>query len=221
MIMQGQVGGVPLNSATDGKEYNLLLGKQTELLVSELHGKWTTQNWRGLISTVALSTATALVAPATNATPNFCLWNPAGNTTAIELIAMQFGYVSGTPAAAAIGYSYVPMAGATYGGTSAISAFTGLTIRSSIVGKAYSGNILGGSAATCTGTAPAAGTLLRWSGLSNGAIASASVAAGMVMTELFDGTIIIPPNTLFYPVTSAASVATYMISAVFAEIAWP
>jgi hypothetical protein len=219
--MTGQVGTPPINSATDGAEYKILLGKQTELLVSELHGKYATQNWRGNVSTAALSSASALVAPATNATPNFCIWNPAGNTTAVELISMQYGYVSGTPAAAAFGYSYVPMAGATYGGTSAISAFTALTVRSAIVGKAYAGNIMAGSAATCTGTAPAAGTLLRWSGLSNGALPSASVAAGVTLVEYFDGSIIIPPNTLFYPVTSAASVSTYMISAVFAEIPWP
>lgn len=220
-VIQG-ICRAPSNvSGTDGNSYDLMIGKVGALMVAEMHGKYMFQNYRGNVASASLSSASAMVAPATNATPNFAIWNPAGNNTAAALIKVNYGYVSGTPAAATIGYSYVPYAGATIGGTSAISAFTALTVKSGIVGKTYAGNILAGSAATVTGTGISAGALLRYSGISTGAIPSASVAEGMNMVDEFDGNMIVPPGVMWYPVTSAASVATYLISAVWEEIPWP
>lgn len=220
-VIQG-ICRAPSNvSGTDGNQYDLMVGKLGALMVAEMHGKYMYQNYRGNVASASLSSASAMVAPATNATPNFAIWNPAGNNAAVSLIKVNFGYVSGTPAAATIGYAYVPYAGATTGGTSAISAFTTLTVKTGIVGKSYGGNVLAGSAATVTGTGISPGTLLRYSALSTGAIPSASVAEGMNMVDDIDGGMIIPPGVMWYPVTSAASVATYMISAIWEEIPWP
>lgn len=214
--------GPPSNvNGTDGQPYDLLGGKSAEAIVAELHGKYFTQNYRGNLFSASLSSASALVAPATNATPNFVLWNPAGNNVALAVARFSYGYVSGTPAAGTIGYSFLPYAGSNIGGTAAISAFTTLTIRSCTVGKSYTGNALAGSAATITGVAPSAAALLRYGGLSQGIIAAASVAAGMNMNEDFDGTLIVPPGFALYPVCSAASSATYMVSALWEEIPWP
>ncbi len=208
-------------SGSDGQAYDLLGGKSGEAIVAQLHGRFYTQNYRGNLFYASLSSASALVAPATNATPNFALWNPAGNNVALSLVKAYYGYVSGTPAAGVIGYSYVPNAGSTTGGTSAISAFTTLTVRPCVIGRSYAGSVLAGSAATVTGTGIAPGTLARYSGISQGAIASASVAAGMNTVDEFDGTMIVPPGNLWYPVCSAASVATFMIAAVWEEVPWP
>jgi hypothetical protein len=221
MLIQGQVLAPPTTSATDGNQYTLMMGKQFDLMVSELHGKYFTQNQRGNLFTAALTAASALPAPATNATPNFILWNPAGNTKAISLVSFQLGYVAGTPAAGAIGYSYIPLAGSAMATAAPISALTALTVRSSVVGQAYAGAVLAGSAATVTGTGTSIGTVLRWSGISQGVLASASVPPGMLMREDFDGTMIIPPGNAWYPICSAASVATYMVSAVWEEVPYP
>src|SRR5438876_6636782 len=138
MIIQGQVQAPPSTSATDGNQYTPLLGKTLELIASELHGKYFTQNFRGNLFQAALTTATALPAPATNATPNFFVWNPLGNNKAVSLVKVTFGYTSGTPAAHAIGYSYVPNVGAQIGTASPVSAYTTLTVRPCLLGGSYS-----------------------------------------------------------------------------------
>lgn len=214
--------GAPSNvNGTDNQLYDLLGGKSSEAIVAELHGKYFTQNYRGNLFYASLTSASALVAPATNATPNFALWNPAGNNVAVSLVRASYGYVSGTPAAGVIGYQYVPYAGSTIGGTSAVSAFTTVTVRSCIVGKGYAGNVLAGSAATVTGVGIAAEVTARYTGLSQGILAAASVPPGLNMNDEFDGTMIVPPGFLWFPITSAASSATYMISAIWEEVPWP
>lgn len=217
----GQVGAPSNVSATDGNGYPVLQGKFQELIVSELNGKYYTWNYRGRVWAASLTSATAMVAPATNATPNFAIWNPAGNNTAVVPIAFYFGYVSGTPAAATIGYSYIPNAGTGLGTAAPISAITALTPVMCNGFASYNGNVKAASALTVTGAAPSAAAVFRWSGISQGVLASASVPPGMTMIDVFDGNTIIPPNTAIYPVTSAASVATYMISAVCLEVPWP
>lgn len=214
--------GAPSNvSYSDNQVYDALGGKQGDAIVSELHGKYFTQNYRGNLFYASLTSASALVAPATNATPNFALWNPSGNNVAVSLVKAYFGYVSGTPAAGVIGYQYVPYAGATIGGTSAVSAFTTVTVRPCVIGKGYVGQVLAGSAATITGVGIAAEVTARYTGISQGILASASIPPGMTMVDEFDGTMIVPPGNLWFPICSAASVATYMISAVWEEVPWP
>jgi hypothetical protein len=219
--IQVRVNPLPNTNLPDSTAVDMLGGKSGEGIVAELHGKYFTQNYRGNLFYASLTSATALVAPATNATPNFALWNPAGNNTALSLVRASYGYVSGTPAAGVIGYQYVPYAGSTIGGTSAVSAFTALTVRSCIVGKGYAGNVLAGTAATITGAGIAAEVTARYTGISQGVLGSASIPPGLVMNDEFDGTMIVPPGYLWFPVCSAASVATYMISAIWEEIPWP
>jgi hypothetical protein len=221
MILQGQVVPLPNTNLPDGSNQNLLQGKAGEGIFAELHGKYLTQAYRGKLWNASLTTASAIPAAATNATPNFIVWNPAGNTTAVVLARLNVGFVAGTGIAGQIGYTYVPNAGTSIATGAAFSAFTaGPAIRSSIAGAAYTGNILFGTAATATGTAPYVPVRWRWSSLSQGAPIT-STAAAYTLFEDFDGSLILPPNVAWYPDATVAIAETMMISLVAYEIPWP
>jgi hypothetical protein len=201
----------------DGASQDLLGGKAGEALVADYHSRWYTRNYRQRLFQASLTAASAFVAPATNATPNFILWNPVNSGVNLSIERFLFGYVSGTPAAGVIGYSYIPNAGASLGTAAPISALTAITIQGCTAGMAYNGKTLAGSAATVTGSAPSAAAFLRWSGISQGILASASIAPGLWMVDECEGNILVPPGTAIYPVCSAASVALYMVSAIWEE----
>lgn len=205
-------------SGTDGSDYPLLGGKMGEGIVAELHGKYYTQTYRQKLWCASLTSASAIPLAATNATPNFIIWNPAGNQTNVVLVRLNVGFSAGTGVAGTIGYSYIPLAGAGVAGTSAISAFTaGPALQSGVIGQKYGGNVLFGSAATVTGTAPNIPVRWRWSNLSQGA-ALTSTAAMYSLYEDFDGNGILPPNTALYLDASVAIAETVMISLIAYEM---
>lgn len=220
MLMQGQVQAPPGTSATDGNTYTFLQGKTLELMVSELHGKYATQTMRGNVAYFALTTATAIPIAATNATPNFFIWNPLGNNRAVSLIRLNAGFSAGTGVAGAIGYSYVPNSGGTVAGSAPVSAATPGTVRSRVLGAAYAGQVIAGTAATVTGTGIGVPVRAGWSNFSQGAPLT-STAAMYSLYEDFDGTMVIPPGVLWYPDASTAVAETVMLSAVWEEIPWP
>lgn len=221
MLLQGQVGAPPVSSLSDGNQYNLLQGKSQELIVSELHGKYASQNWRGNLWLTSLTTASAIPAFATNATPNFILWNPAGNTKALSLVKVNLAYVAGTYSAGAIGWSKIVPAGNALGTAAPMSTFTALTVQGAQVGLPYNGNVQAGSAATVTGTGLSAAAVHRWLKLGGGAPAVATAAFWPGLGEDYDGDFIVPPNTAIFLHATQATTATFQITAVWEEIPWP
>jgi len=199
-------------SATDNNVYDLLGGKSQEAIVSELHGKYFTQTYRGRLWHASITAATAIPAFATNATPNFGIFNPAGNNTAVVLARFNVGFAAGTGIAGQIGYAYLNPAGTAPAGTAApVSAYTaGPAIQSGVAGGKYAGNIIFGSSFTIGGVVSAL-TIHKWANLSQGAPIT-TTAAMYSLFEDFDGTVIVPPNTLWCPVASAAIAETSMIT---------
>lgn len=221
MILEARVKAPPNVSSTDGSTYEASLGKLQELLFSELTGKYFTLNYRGKVWAASLTSASAIPVAATNATPNFIVWNPSGNTTAVALIRLNVGFAAGTGVAGMIGYSYIPNAGSAVATAASISAFTaGPAIQSGIGGTAYGGNVKFGTAATVTGTGNGIPVRWRWSNLSQGAPITTTTSV-YSLYEDFDGTMILPPNVAFYIDASAAIAETMMISLVAAEVPWP
>jgi hypothetical protein len=180
---------------------------------SDLHGKYYTQNYNGKLWIASLTTASAIPAAATNATPNFCIWNPAGSATNIVLVRLTIGFTAGTGVASQIGYSYIPVAGSVVGTGAAMSVFTAVAIRSGQAGVAYAGTSLAASAATVTGTAPSVPVRWKWSNFSQGAPIT-TTAAVYSLFEDFEGTMVLPPNTAFYLDAGASPAETSMISLV-------
>ncbi len=215
-LVQVQVGPPSSVSATDGQTYNQLGGKSAEAIVAELHGKFYTQAYRKNLWSLSIVTATAIPAFATNATPNFFIYNPPGNPFNIVPVRFNVGLVGGTGIAGAIGYSYLSNVPALAGGTGVVSAATTVALKSGVVGAAYAGQVIGGSAATITGASPYALQQLRWSNLSQGAPLTGT-AAVYSLSEDFDGTMIIPPGTLWCPTAATAVGETVVMSLIAYE----
>lgn len=213
--------GPPSNiNFSDGDTVDVLGGKSGEMMVSELHGKYLTQTYRGNLWSFSITTATAIPVFATNATPNFFIFNPPGNTTAVVPVRFNVGFHGGTGIAGAIGYSYITNVPSLVGTAAPVSAATLVSPKSGIVGQSYTGNIITGSAATISGTAPYALTQLRWSNMSQGAPIT-STATAYSLFEEFDGNMIIPPGTLWCPTASTAIAETLEMSLIAYEIPLP
>lgn len=210
-LMQGQPSAPSATSLPDGQTATQLFGRQAEGVVTELHGKYYVQTYRGKAWNLTLTTASAIPVFATNATPNFFIWNPPGSGVNCVPIKLAIGFSAGTGVAGAIGYAFLTGVNALVGTAAPVSAATKLALNSGICGGVYGGLTIGGTAATIGGVAPNALTLYRQSNLSQGAPITTTAAAYSLFEE-FDGTVIIPPSTLFCLVGTPAPAETFMIS---------
>ncbi len=198
-------------SLPDGVAANQLGGRQGEGVVTELHGKYYVQTYRGKAWNLTLATASAIPLFATNATPNFFIWNPPSSGVNCVLTRFTVGFSAGTGVAGAIGYAYLTGVNALVGTAAPVSAATTLALKAGIAGNVYGGQTVGGTSATIGGVAPNALTMYRWSNLSQGAPIT-TTAAAYSLSEDFDGTVIVPPGVLFCPVGNPAPAETFMIS---------
>lgn len=222
-LAQVQVGAPPNTNLPDGSIQNQLGGKAGEGMVSQLHGRLFSQTYRRnlWVASNAVGSPVAIPLMATNATPTFGIFNPAGNTTAVVLVKWNAGWTAGTGIAGSIGFAYLPNAGTAPAGTAApISTYTaGPSIKMGMVGQTYGGNVLFGISFTIGGAVQAL-TLHRWSPVGQGAPIT-STAAIYTVGEEFDGSVIVPPNTLYAPVASVAIAETFQQSLVAYEIPYP
>lgn len=222
-LNQVQVGAPPNSNLPDGQIQNQLGGKSGEGVVNELHGRYFINTYRRALWVASNATASPVAIPlmATNATPTFGIMNPAGNNTAVVLVKWSAGFTAGTGIAGSIGYAYLNPAGTAPAGTAApVSTYTaGPSIKMGVCGQTYGGNILFGTSFTIGGAVSAL-TLHRWSPVGQGAPIT-STAAVFTIGEDFDGTVIVPPNTLWAPVASVAIAETFQESLVAYEIPWP
>lgn len=87
MLSQGQVGQI--QSAGDGVQVALRAGKLGDQIVSELHGKYYEQTYRGNVFSVGM-TSTALTANTitltATTTPIIGVWNPPSSTANVVLL---------------------------------------------------------------------------------------------------------------------------------------
>lgn len=220
-LNQVQVQSLP--NIADGTLASQTGGRQGQGLVDEVHGRYFNQSYRNNLWVASNATGAPVAVPlfATNATPLFGVFNPAGSGKAIVPVRINFGWTAGTGIAGCLGYAYVNPAGTAAAGTAApISTYTaGPTIQMAQVGLPYSGQTVFGISFSIGGAVSAL-KMHRWSSLGQGAPIT-STAAVWNMFEEFDGTVIIPPNTLWAPVASVAIAETFQISLVAYEIQWP
>ncbi len=222
-VFQCQVGAPPKQNLDDTTIQNVLGGTAGQAIVDELHGRYFNQNYRGRLWTASNATGSPVAIPlfATNATPTFGILNPAGNTTAVVLVRWSAGFTAGTGIAGSIGYAYLSPAGTAPAGTAApISTYTaGPAIQMGVCGQKYGGNVLFGISFTIGGAVIGL-TLHRWSPNGQGAPIT-STASVFSIFEDFDGSVIVPPNTLWAPVASVAIAETFQQSLVAYEIPFP
>ena len=212
MQLQGYVGAPSNTSAADGTSPIVLQGKQAELIVAELHGKYYTQAYRNNLFNGSTAIGGVTV-PAYNTTGNvFGLWNPAGNTKNAVLVSLDIGLVSGALIMSNWTLSQSLNAGSALA-TGGISAFT--------AGTPVGGNIgvSGGNSVRFTPSAATtlAATFLMTLGLSFNTTTTTTNYATSLHYD-FDGKVIVPPNAAVWVTNNAASGAVADLSLFWEEV---
>lgn len=205
-VIYGAVGAPSNTSAADSTNLPILQGKQTEMITSELHGKYYTQTYRG--NTFWAATALAgLTLSIVTATTNTCfaIWNPQGSGKNLSLMSVTITPTTAMTTASGYGYGFLLNAGAAIGTAAPISAITLITATRGPGLLNNSG--VGTSVAIVAGamTLTSASLAMRGMGGSAGTGAITAPAQQPTIREDFDGTMIIPPGTVFFVGTTVAS----------------
>lgn len=210
-------GNQPRN--TPGNDYAWIGGPQNEGIVAELHGKFYMQTYAQKLWAASLTTAAAIPINTTTNGVTFAVWNPSGNPYSIVPVAFILGYTGTTGVAGAFGYYFRSGTGSDIATGSRVAAFTAVASQPQpgVLGQTYGGNAKVASAVTLD----VAGTLSRWSQFSQSTPATNNTQGPYTLIEYFDGSMIIPPGTLWYPAASAASGATFMQTLIAYEAPWP
>ena len=199
----------------------LLQGQQGDGIVSELHGKYYTQNKYGNLyyASTAAAGVTVSIFSNTSYTGMF-VWNPQGSGRNLSIVRTMIGCnAAAATAEAGFGYAWLINAGASLGTAAPISGTTPITATrgSCNVGVAAGQGTsvaLVGSAATLTTAMPWG----RFSGFSSSTGAITTQIALGPFIENFDGDMIVAPGVFWTMTSSIASGGTFGLSAVWEEL---
>lgn len=190
-------------SVGDGLENELALGRNSEVLVSEVHGKWANAAARGVLFTFNVTAVTVPVVAATLVSV-FSLYNPVGSGRNLELVDFDCSMVLATTVVDTIGlYTSNPVLAAKGTFTTAGAPLSGM------IGSTAAGVGIPYSAYTHSGT-PIRYRILGGFG------ATTDATSGMIHYE-FDGRSIIPPGAI---VSVAMSTAAGTTSGLDLGISW-
>ena len=215
-IGQGTIIDTSQVTGTDGNTYNIPLGRQTDQLVSELHGKYYNWAYRGKVFIGSTPIAGVAIPISSTTAPTPCLRNPLGSGVNLVLIRYTAAYTGGTGAVTGFGYYALTNAGGTIGTAAPVSAFAATTPTNALIGFGAASRAKFSGTGTVTLTT--AGTLVRPMAL--GQAVAAATNANLPQPGIqddFDGTVIIPPGVLFYPAGTAASGDTFAQSLIWYE----
>ena len=211
-------------SAADATNLPILQGKQGDQIVSELHGKYYTQTYRG--NTFFGATAAGGLAFSIFSNTTFVgaiLWNPLGSGKNLVPIRTMISppLVTAATAGSQFGYAF-GAAGANIGTGAFFSAFTSSTpIRGqgnnpALGGAGIQGNSIAnfGLGATLTNafTWGRSAAFTWYAGVTNPNISS----VGMI--EDFDGAIVLPPGTCMALTTSVLAGSSAAASMTWEEV---
>jgi hypothetical protein len=204
--LTGVVGAPSSTSAPDGSALPILQGKQSEAMVSELHGKYYTQTYRGNLFWAATAFAGVTLTIATGTSPTFVLWNPQGSGKNAVLVSIIITPTTAMTTASGYGYGFLINTGASLATAAPFSAFTQITATrgNGLLGQPAGQNasvLLVASAATLTTGA----TAMRAMGASAGTGAITAPAQQPIMREDFDGTLILQPGSAMVVGTTIAT----------------
>lgn len=229
----GQVGP-QVAASSDGTNPLFRQGRQQDVIVSELHGRFYEQTFRGnvystgmqltSISNATFTTATGLsgtLGTAATATPIVGFWNPSSVASGFNAVVLQASLgvvVTNATSTGCGGFIWAVFAGNTAGGISVGSQATPVNRKTLLASgsqmKGLSGLALTGLAAT--------GLFLSASSLGGGSAVNFSfvgtavgdVTIGSQFTENIDGSIIVPPGGVLALFCSTTPVAHSAVSSV-------
>lgn len=193
MLLQGLVMPPPSQSQPDGiTPVSLMQGKQTDLIVSELHGKYFTQCYRGNVYDYGTPLAGVTLTTTGSTVQTFGIFNPAGSNRLIVPTKCRMGVVGATLAVDAPAWCVSTGLGTGIAGTSPLTAATYVTAmnaRTDILGSVGVGRVFS------TITLAAAPSIKRYFGTSWGAPLATTAATFGMMVDEFDGDTIVGPGT--------------------------
>lgn len=204
--IQGIVGPV-ISSDTAG--VRLRMGKAAEQVVTELHGKYAEQTYRGNVFWACMSAGVIFPAPAATANNPITLANPAGSGKNCNLISfdMVVTVIPGTPLTGLYGlYVNTNVVAAAVTGT-AITPLPGLLGSSSLpVAKPLS-----------TSTVPVAPTLLLpFANKVTGEVVTASPSPALPAFHIeFDGKVSLAPGSAITPQQTVADTSNATVLCCF------
>jgi hypothetical protein len=203
-LNQGQTIDVTQTATTDGNQYIVPLGRQSEQLVSELHGKYYTQTYRGRLFHGQIASAAIPVTSATALT-GATLWNKAGNTKNAVLVRIALGWVGTTEAPGNIQLAFAGSAGSTVATGALFTAYANAAPANGLLGTTSNNSASFGTSATLT----AAMTNFLTLGLSHLTTTGTATFGSFTAIYDVDGMIIVPPGTAITLVASTATASTY------------
>ncbi len=180
----GNVVNPPSTSLTDQATPPLASGRQGELLISEVHGKFYGGAYRGAVYSCQVNAVAILKVIATGVINVLALWQPTSSTVIAEMISTDIQTVAAATIVDAYGwYRSLPA-------DAAASTFsTVLTAVSSRVGATATNQMIAYSALTLPNTvAPVRVDLIGGIG--------ATTNTGQVIRKEYNGTFLIPPGNL-------------------------
>jgi hypothetical protein len=215
MFLQGVVFDPSSAGTADGSTATANLGRANELIVSELHGKYLEQCYRGNVYYGSTVTAGVVIPIASTTTPTYCLWNPAGSGKLCVPIVTLLGWGATQSALGSYVWIATTNAGSGISSTAPFVAFgTGTPINANLgSGKVSQMKLASGGTTTLVG----AGTFYRDTGISAG-VSTVATPGFWVMRDDWDGAGIIPPGNAISLCGTTAIAATTTVTLVWAEI---
>lgn len=199
MVDTAQVGQTNVG---DGVQAALRAGRQSDLIVSQLHGRYYENVSRGNVFSLNLTATTTGVAAgninsaAAAASTQFALWNPIASGVNLSLLFMYNGITSGTIVGG-------PLFHNTFSSTLPTIASVGAAVNSLLGAGNGPGARFVASAAGTALTGGSALTLVRPSTIGYSAGSYAALAGAVAYEEIM-GSIVIKPGAGWVPCFAAA-----------------
>lgn len=198
-LVQGQGGQVVV---ADGVAGNLRLGRLSDLIASQLHGRWfeTTRFGNMFSAMLAANTTTTaagnIALAAAAAVTNFALWNPVGSGVLVSLTKSLLLPISGTLPAGVLTHSIMQGVPNASVGTKAVNNLFGGSTSKALYVASAAGVALTGSPNALTNLRP-----MPFSFFAAAIAATTNLSPGL---ENIDGDIVLQPGYGWVPTWPAA-----------------
>lgn len=217
MYLQGNVIDPSSGGTADGSFPIVNVGRSNELIVSELHGKYFEQLYRGNVFYGNTATAGVVIAISSTLTPTFSIWNPAQSGKLMVPICALIGWTATTAALGTFVWHSTTGAGAGLATAAPFSAFGSGTPVNANLGssKASAMRFAGGGTTTLT----AAASFYRGTGISTlPTTAATATASWWLARDEWDGNGCLQPGTAIHLFGSTAIAVTATVTLAWIEV---